>query len=179
VGEGTKETRNGRPRHGARAEAGSEKLATQIGESVTRLARRLRAGSARRLAPFGLTDAEARAFRMVGRAPAPLRMSEIARWIQIVPRSATTIIEGLETKGLVAREIDPADRRSILVRVTDAGARLHREIGHARDRTAVELFSRLAPPDQAALAALLVAAEAADKQTPGEKGLAGGIGSRR
>ena len=152
------------PRPGTPIWTGSDELATQIGESIARLSRRLRAGSARLLAPFGLTDAQARALRMVGRNRVPLRMSEIARRIQIVPRSATTIIEGLEAKGLVHREIDPADRRSTLVRMTDTGARLYSEIGRARDTAAVELFGRLPPTDRAALRALLGTVEANDEQ---------------
>jgi DNA-binding MarR family transcriptional regulator len=155
----------------------SDELATQIGESVARLSRRLRAGSARLLAPFGLTDAQARALRMVGRNRVPLRMSEIARRIQIVPRSATTIIEGLEAKGLVVREIDPEDRRSTLVRMTETGTRLYSEIGRARDTAAVELFSRLPPTDQAALRALLGTVEATDGQL-GAGAIAGSAGKR-
>jgi DNA-binding MarR family transcriptional regulator len=90
-------------------------------------------------------------------------MSQIARRIQIVPRSATTIIEGLEAKGLVVREIDAEDRRSVLVRMTGAGAQLFRESGRARDKAAVELFSRLDPSDQVALLKLLDAVDATDQ----------------
>jgi DNA-binding MarR family transcriptional regulator len=151
-----------------------DEIASQIGETVARISRRLRADSARRLAPFGLTDGQARALRMVGRARSPLRMSEIARRIQIVPRSATTIIEGLESKGLVAREIDPDDRRSILVRMTGAGTRLYIEIGRARDKAAVELFGDLEYEDQEVLLALLSAAERAGES--GRGGFVGGTG---
>jgi len=97
---------------------------------------------------------------MIGRAHSPLRMSEIARRMQIVPRSATTVIAGLEGKGLVVREVDPADRRSVLVRLTDAGAELHADIGRARDEAAVDLFNRLGRADQLALVALLGAVDA-------------------
>lgn len=151
-----------------------DEIASQIGETVARVSRRLRAGSARRLAPFGLTDGQARALRMVGRARSPLRMSEIARRIQIVPRSATTIIEGLESKGLVVREIDPEDRRSILVRMTGAGTRLYIEIGRARDKAAVELFGNLEYEDQEVLLALLSAAERAGES--GREADVGGTG---
>ncbi len=129
--------------------------AAQIGELVLRIARHLKANSARQLAPFGLSDGDARALRMVGRAPSPLRMSEIAQRSRIVPRSATTIIERLEAKGLVVREIDPEDRRSIRVRMTGAGSQLFAEIGRARDHAATGLFSRLEPAECVELLALL------------------------
>jgi DNA-binding MarR family transcriptional regulator len=134
---------------------GIDEAATQIGETLARISRRLRRISAQHLAPFGLTDGQARALRMVGRARSPLCMSEIARRIEVVPRSATTLIEGLEAKGFVVREIDTLDRRSILVRLTVAGAQLYQEIGRARDKAAVELFSHLEHADQLALLRLL------------------------
>src|ERR1700728_4901298 len=89
----------------------NDEVATQLGELVSRISRRLRRGSTTRLAPFGLSDGQARALRIIGRAPSPLRMSDIAKRIEVVPRSATTVIEGLEAKGLVFRQIDPEDRR--------------------------------------------------------------------
>lgn len=139
-----------------------DEAAAQIGELVLRIARHLRANSARRLAPFGLTDGDARALRIIGRARSPLRMSEIAQRSRIVPRSATTIVERLEAKGLVVREIDPADRRSILVCMTDAGSRLFLEIGRARDDAATELFGRLKPAERAELLDLLARIDSAD-----------------
>jgi DNA-binding MarR family transcriptional regulator len=134
-------------------------VAAQLGESLLRLARRLRRSSNQSLEPYGLSDGEARVLRLISRAGAPLRMSDIARRIEVVPRSATTVVASLEDKEVVVREIDPEDRRSILVRLTEAGAYLVADLGRARDQAAVDLFGRLDPVDRDELLRLLTALE--------------------
>ena len=49
-------------------------------------------------------------------------MTELADRLGIVPRSVTTVVDALEEAGLVRREIDPRNRRAILLRLTDQGA---------------------------------------------------------
>ncbi|HTX01939.1 MAG TPA: MarR family transcriptional regulator [Acidimicrobiales bacterium] len=122
---------------------------------MTNISRRLRRSSARALEPFGLTDAQGRVLRHIARAGAPLRMSELARRIEIVPRSATTVVESLESQGLVAREIDLADRRSILVHLTAAGEQILAEVSRARDEAAEAMFKALRRQDRRELARLL------------------------
>jgi DNA-binding MarR family transcriptional regulator len=135
----------------SRRRPADEEMAAQLGELVRRLSRRLRQSSSRRLELFGLSDGQARVLRLVARAGAPLRMSEIARRIEVVPRSATTVVADLEAKGLVVREMDPEDRRSILVRLTEPGHRLIAELGRDRDAAAVELFGRLSGAERTEL----------------------------
>lgn len=144
-------------------------IAPDIGELVARLARRLWTDSAKRLAPLGLTVADARALRIVARSCSPLRMSEIARRNRIVPRSATTVIARLEAKGLVVREIDPKDRRSILVVMTDAGAQLVTEIAQARDQAAAALLRRLDSEKRAQLLRLLTELDTASRSERGAR----------
>ena len=132
-----------------------EELAAQLGELVRRLTRRLRRSSSERLELFGLTDGQARVLSLVARSGAPLRMSQVAQRIEVVPRSATTVVAGLEEKGLVLREIDRNDRRSILVRLTKAGADVFDELGRDRDIAAVELFGRIQRSDRLELLQLL------------------------
>ena len=79
----------------------------QLADLLQRLTRRLRRAQAERLAPFGLTPAQERALRMITRSEEPLRMTELADHLGIVPRSLTTVIDALEEAGLVRREIDP------------------------------------------------------------------------
>ncbi len=138
------------PDEGREATA-DEEMAAQLSELVRRLSRRLRQGSARRLELYGLSDGQARVLRLVARSGSPPRMSDIAHRIEVVPRSATTVVAGLETKGLVVREIDLEDRRSVLVRLTDAGRNLVAEMSRDRDAVALQLFGRLPHPDRALL----------------------------
>jgi DNA-binding MarR family transcriptional regulator len=143
-----------------------EETHAQIGELVGHLARRLRRSSARRLELLGLTYGQARALRLIARAGSPLRMSEIARRIEVVPRSATTVVAGLEGKGLVRRDSDKKDRRSVLVCLTGAGEQLLVEVGRDRDTAADELFGRLSQQDRAQLFRLLSAVAAAEEAAP-------------
>jgi len=136
-------------------ELADEELAGVLVELVGRLSRRLRRGARSWLAPFGLSDGQARVLRMIGRADGPLRMSDLARRVEIVPRSATTVVEALEAKGLVVRDMDPEDRRSILVRPTEAGAKILAELARARDEAAVALLAQLTRSDRLQLARLL------------------------
>jgi DNA-binding MarR family transcriptional regulator len=100
----------------------------QLADLVHRLTRRLRRAQAERLAPLGLTPAQERAMRMIARNEEPLRMTEIADRLGIVPRSLTTVIDALEEDGLVRREVDPRNRRAILLHLTDRGTAVRDEL---------------------------------------------------
>lgn len=130
-------------------------MTDQLADAVQQLARRLRHGARHRLAPLGLTPGQGRALSTLGRAGGPLRMAALAEALRVVPRSATGVVEGLEELGLVRRETDPADRRSVLVSLTDVGRGTLDELAEARRQTAEELFGALDPADQRRLLALL------------------------
>jgi DNA-binding MarR family transcriptional regulator len=52
---------------------------------------------------------------------APLTLGELAQKLACVRSNVTQLVDRLESDGLVRREADPADRRSIRAVVTDAG----------------------------------------------------------
>ena len=54
--------------------------------------------------------------------------SQIADELMILRQSMTNILDGLEKRGLVCREIDPGDRRRIRVRLLPAGEKLSVEL---------------------------------------------------
>jgi len=118
-------------------------VVAQLSELLACASWRLRRASRAELEPLGLTFGQARALRLLDRAGAPLRMGELAARLEVVPRSATTMIDGLEAAGLVARSADPADRRSVLVRPTAAGEALLARLGRARRAGAETLFAGL------------------------------------
>ncbi|WP_227982657.1 MarR family winged helix-turn-helix transcriptional regulator [Nocardia spumae] len=61
-------------------------------------------------------------FRVLRRLlPGPLQLKELARSAAMDAPATTVVVNDLEQRGLVAREMDPADRRSKLVTITDAG----------------------------------------------------------
>ena len=132
-----------------------ELVSGQLADAVQQLSRRLRHGTRQRLAPLGLTPGQGRALSVLERAGGPMRMAALAEALRVVPRSATGVVEGLEELGLVRRETDPANRRSVLVDLTDAGRGTLEELAEARRETAEALFGALAPDDQRRLLALL------------------------
>jgi DNA-binding MarR family transcriptional regulator len=134
----------------------------QLADLLHRLTRRLRRAQAERLAPLGLTPAQERALRLITRSEEPPRMTELADRLGIVPRSLTTVIDALEEAGLVRREIDPSNRRAILLRLTDEGAAVRDELREARRRAAEDLFAPLTAGDRETLAGLLTQLDPAD-----------------
>jgi len=127
----------------------------QLADLLQRLMRRLRRAQAQRLAPLGLTPAQERALRMITRSEEPLRMTELADQLGIVPRSVTTVVDALEQAGLVRREIDPHNRRAIRLYLTDRGLAVRDDMREARRRAAEDLFAPLPADDRRALGELL------------------------
>jgi DNA-binding MarR family transcriptional regulator len=127
----------------------------QLTELLFRQMKRLRHAQAERLAPLGLTPAQERALRMITRSDEPLRMTDLADRLGIVPRSVTTVIDALEEAGLVRREIDPHNRRAIRLHLTDQGVAVRDDMREARRRAAEDLFAPLSPDDRKVLGELL------------------------
>ncbi len=126
----------------------------QLSTAFWTVARRLRHGSQRTLAPFDLSPAQSRALGMLLRHGA-MRLGGLAEHLGIAARSATEVVDALEQRDLVARAPDPSDRRATLVEATPAGRSLMTRVRESRLREADELFARLDPADRAELARLL------------------------
>ena len=147
---------------------GSPTGSTELADALMRAARGLRRGWHAGLEPSGLSPHQARALHVLGggrghhdRAatagdPADgLRISELAAALRIAPRSATEVVDGLAEKGLAERGADPADRRAVVVRLTDAGTATLAHADRARAEAAAELFGRLDETERADLTRLL------------------------
>jgi DNA-binding MarR family transcriptional regulator len=129
--------------------------AGELTERVMRVAHLIRRSSMAGLAPLNLTPAQSRALRIISRAGAPMRMGELAATLGVVPRSATDLVDALQEAGLVARAVDPANRRSVLVALTQQGRDIQQAMADARAATAAQLFGTLHSADRAVLADLL------------------------
>ena len=127
---------------------------TELGDLLMRAARTLRRRFGAVLTPWELSPHQARALRVVSSRDG-VRLSALAEALRIAPRSATEVADGLQERGLVQRETDPADRRAVVLRLTDAGRRVQREVDDARAADAAELFGRLSAADRADLARIL------------------------
>jgi DNA-binding MarR family transcriptional regulator len=123
---------------------------------VMRTARKLRRATLGELEPFGLTPSQSRAVGVISRhGSAALRLGDLAAHLDIAPRSATEVVDGLEELGLVRRSPDPTDRRAVTIALTDEGRALRRRIDQARARRGDEFFGHLSEDQQAQLRDLL------------------------
>lgn len=117
--------------------------------SIARLARRLR-----QEAGTGLSPSQHSALITIT-LHGPLTLGRLARIEQVAPPTITRIAVKLEEDGLVARTVDPADRRVSRVAVTAEG---ERRLEHGRNRRNAWLAQRLRtfpPAQQRRLAAAL------------------------
>lgn len=79
------------------------------------------------LEPLGLSLAKLNVLNTLVGSGSPLTLGELATRLACVRSNVTQLVDRLESDGLVKREADPQDRRSIRAIVTDAG----RERQHA------------------------------------------------
>ncbi|QKV95134.1 MarR family transcriptional regulator [Streptomyces sp. NA02950] len=70
-------------------------------------------------AKHALTGAQARVLGLLSRGPTPMR--HIAQQLKCEPSNVTGIVDRLESRGLVERRLDPADRRVKLAAATEEG----------------------------------------------------------
>lgn len=135
---------------GAGEAAGDETLP----EAFWSVARQLRETSREALAPWDLTPSYLRALRVL-RRHGVMRLSELSEHLRIAPRSTTEVVDALQSRGLVERRPDPADRRATLVEVTEHGSSVLDAIRAARGTEAERVFGRLSQADRADLVRIL------------------------
>lgn len=88
----------------------------------------------------------------LAKCPGPTRQSELERHVLLSQPAISRLVDRLVSRGLVAKTADPADRRGVLLALTDEGRAVQRQVGarHARD-VAHLVGSRLASTELAEL----------------------------
>jgi len=135
-------------------ESPPDSQAETLSEAFWSVARRLRETSQETLAPWDITPAQLRALRTLNRH-GTMRLSELSVHLHIAPRSATEVVDALESRDLVRRRPDPADRRATLVELTEHGVGILDAIRAARGTETERVFGRLRPAERADLARIL------------------------
>ncbi|MFD7154255.1 MarR family winged helix-turn-helix transcriptional regulator [Kribbella sp. NPDC059898] len=132
----------------------STDAAEQISALLDAIVRRQRRASRE---GFGdsVTHGQYRLLRTLDNAGRPIRLSDLAARLGIVPRSATSVVDDLEAAGLVARQPDPHDRRATLVDLTPDGRQILTTLREKRRDVMVSQLARLDATEQQTLAALL------------------------
>ncbi|MFP8882671.1 MarR family winged helix-turn-helix transcriptional regulator [Streptomyces mangrovi] len=103
-------------------------------------------------ARHSLTGAQARLLTLLHHQCLPMR--EIARRLKCEPSNITGIVDRLESRGLVERRPDPADRRVRLAAATEAGHETAERLRASMD-FAAEPLADLTPAERALLRDLL------------------------
>jgi len=143
----------------------SSGTAPSLAELYLRTAHRIRRRSAPSYDRFGLTEAQARALRVISRYEQP-RMADLAQALEVVPRSITSMVDTLESAGFVARKADPTDRRATIVELTSAGIEVLRQVGRMRAEAAEQLFAKLSEGEQGELRRLLELLDEGEEPLP-------------
>ena len=75
----------------------------------------------RRLRPLGITPSQLTILRVLHATARPMTVGQLARAVDQLPTSTSTVLSQLEQQGWVQRARDPPDRRAIRVELTAAG----------------------------------------------------------
>jgi DNA-binding MarR family transcriptional regulator len=134
------------------SEIAPDSVPARLAFVVGRLNRRLT------LAPGGLSHGLLTALASVAKR-GPLRLAELAQLEGVSAPGATRIVAELESRGLVARKVDPDDGRAFLIAVTTAGTDAILRARAARAKVVAELLSGLSPAELAEIEAALPALE--------------------
>lgn len=90
----------------------------------------------------------------------PCRVSELRRVFGYHPSTMTSVLDRLETEGLLIRQPNPEDRRSILIAVTPRGRRVGRRARRAVETFEDEILQHLTAKDLEGFKRVMAAVEA-------------------
>jgi DNA-binding MarR family transcriptional regulator len=89
------------------------------------------------------------------RCPEGLKMGELSKRLMVTGGNVTGITDLLEKEGLVARVVDPQDRRAFRVKLTPGGQRLFKKMAAEHERWVIDLLEGLPAKGKQQLAGLL------------------------
>ena len=127
-------------------------LANELRPLLLHLNRHLR----RELAPLGVTAGQAALLHAI-RANPRAGVRELAEREGVSPPRVTAALDRLESDGLVRRTRSAADRRRVVLAVTDAGLRVLRAARRRRTAWLAARLAKLEDDERAAIAAALPA----------------------
>ncbi|PLX50893.1 MAG: MarR family transcriptional regulator [Desulfobulbaceae bacterium] len=102
----------------------------------------------------GLSPTQMHAIEVIGQA-GKLRMKELAEQMGLTTGTITVMVDGLTRQGVVEREKDEEDRRSVLVHLTARGHELFEEHHRLHIKLTQDLTSQLSARESSYLAAIL------------------------
>ncbi|MDI3408263.1 MarR family winged helix-turn-helix transcriptional regulator [Streptomyces cavernicola] len=131
----------------------TDPLTLEVVELIGSVVNRYHDEYERAASKHALTGAQARVLGLLSLEPMPMR--RIAQQLKCEPSNVTGIVDRLESRGLVERRPDPADRRVKLAAPTEEGARTARELRDGLDDFAREPLGSLSREQRVSLRDLL------------------------
>jgi DNA-binding MarR family transcriptional regulator len=110
------------------------------------------------LGEVGVGQAEGHVLSVLAEGPATI--AHLAEAIGVKRSTLTNIVDRLESRGLVRREINPGDRRSFIVHPTRGGIRAARKVAAAFAEVDVKLAHATTAQERETFAAVLAKLEA-------------------
>lgn len=99
----------------------------ELRERIRKLEKELGVLKDSQLSCCGVTLAQCHALVEIGRA-GRISLSELARLLNLENNSMSRTVDKLVTKGMVKRDIDPVDRRYLVINLTARGEEVYRKI---------------------------------------------------
>ena len=93
--------------------------------------------------------------RVIGQIPG-ISAGSVSRLLHVHPSTLTGVLARLQTRGLIARQPDPADRRRSLLVLTAAGAAIDRRHAGTVEAAVRKALATLAPAQQTATRRVLM-----------------------
>lgn len=103
------------------------------------------------LRPLAVDWRELVVLLVIERVPG-ITQSRLIPFLQTDKANVTKILQGMEAKGLIRREVDPQDQRNKVCHHTEAGAGLTPRLHEVMSRWEAACFEGLSPDDLLALA---------------------------
>lgn len=110
--------------------------ARRVRRGITHLARRMRGLRV----DHGISGSKLAVLGWLFRAASPMTAKGLARLERLQPQSLTRIIAELENEGLIRRTPDDADRRQVLIQITQLGQELLTKDAERQDQWLTEIM---------------------------------------
>ncbi|GAA3724352.1 DNA-binding MarR family transcriptional regulator [Spinactinospora alkalitolerans] len=118
-------------------------LTDDIGFLLSRASGAVARSASKALAPLGLRVRSYSVLMLAGEGTAGVTQRRLAATMGLDPSQIVALVDDLETRGLVTRTPDPADRRNKLITATDEGHRVREDAQQRVDQAHDDYFDRV------------------------------------
>ena len=146
------------------AKPNAEELTDRIVADLRLTIRTMKCAMSERLVRLGISMAQLNIMYTLQRNDV-MTMSHLADMLGVSLSNATGLVDRMEERGFIERSRVPADRRVVLVRVTEAGTRMIQESDAVTDELMRTVLARLDPAEVPAIAHAVAEVRAALEAT--------------